>query len=164
MWLTSQEFENIPRTSEQLPRREDGSVGSAFDCWHAGLRSYETVKTSATSASLAPSSSGDGSATPGGEGRRKWLVSVQTVSDEDETLEAVVDAYGREKGCRYWIMYRLVTGLLGYYEPSEPDLPRGMVLLEFDGEEPPRVQAKVQGLRTDVWSLVTERGDLSLEL
>ncbi|ETN41202.1 uncharacterized protein HMPREF1541_03137 [Cyphellophora europaea CBS 101466] len=148
-WCASQPFNDMPRTSKQVPQEPDGSDGSVFNCWHAGLRTYETVDRK-----------------DGVKAGSKWLVSVQTESADKGSFDKVLEAYTAKTGCQGYVAYRLVEGLLPYPEPPSPgNLPQGMVIIEFDGEKPSAeviVGAKV--VRIDVWDRKLARGDLELGL
>lgn len=151
-WCGSKEFNNMPRTSEILPVEKDGSVGSAFSVLHAGLRTYETVAKKRVS----HQDTGEWS-------RGKWLVSLQVKDGSKEKLETIVEEWEARKEWKSWVAYRLVQGVLGYEEPGH--LPDGMVLIEMDGDERPKV--KLDGkdvIRADVWELTTERGEVGGEL
>ncbi|KAL2436291.1 hypothetical protein ABEF95_007765 [Exophiala dermatitidis] len=152
-WLTSQQFLDMPRVSKVLPPEADGSMGSAFSCWHAGLRSYETVAREVADID-------DNSMTR----RPKYLLSVQTRNADDATWAALDSKYTTLPGFRGSVKYRNVNGLLEYQEPGA--LPLGLAIYEFDGEQPPSpTTTDVQGVvRSDVWELTLEAGDLSLRL
>ena len=145
-WLSSEQFDAMPRTSETLPKHPDGSIGSAFTYMHAGLRGYETV------------TKGDGKSK--GVGRAKWLLSLQVESGKKADLERIGQTYESTDSCRSWIAYTLRDGLLGYSEPGH--MPRGMILVEMD--EKPELGQEKGIVRRDVWDFTTERGDLSLSL
>lgn len=147
-WLTSQQFNDMPRVSKVLPLEPDGSIGSAFSCWHAGLRSYETVGKIADEAV--------------GTSRPKYILSVQTTDAEDSTWEALDKTYATAPGFRGSVRYRNVDRLLEYQEPGA--LPTGLVLYEFDGNEPPEIVMDELHVKADVWKLTKEAGDLSLGL
>lgn len=146
-WLVSQQFIDMPRVSKLLPLEADGSIGSAFTNWHAGLRSYEAV------ARLGGSSESTE--------RPKYIVSIQTEKGDTATLEALDKSFVNLPGFRGSVRYRNVNGLLEYQEPGP--LPEGLVLYEFD-EQPPAETLKNEQTRTDVWGLTNEWGDLSLAL
>ncbi|EXJ87859.1 hypothetical protein A1O1_04786 [Capronia coronata CBS 617.96] len=147
-WLTSQQFLDMPRVSKVLPREPDGSMGSAFTCWHAGLRSYETV------GKLADAS--------GKTTRAKYLLSVQTRDADNSTFAALDEKYSALPGFRGSIKFKKVDGLLEFQEPGA--LPVGLALYEFDGEEPPASTVDTDHVKADVWELTMEAGDLSLGL
>ncbi|KIW23655.1 uncharacterized protein PV07_11838 [Cladophialophora immunda] len=147
-WLTSKQFDDMPRHSKLLPPEPDGSIGSAFSCWNGALRSYETV--------------GKTDDHTGGTSRPKYLLSVQTRTADESIWKALDDKYATLPGFRGSIRYRVVEGLLEFGEPGA--LPAGIVLYEFDGEAPPSVLADDHHLRADVWELTKEAGDLSLRL
>ncbi|OAP63118.1 hypothetical protein AYL99_02345 [Fonsecaea erecta] len=147
-WLTSKQFDDMPRTSKLLPPEPDGSIGSAFSCWYGALRSYETVgkiddKTGSTT-------------------RPKYLLSVQTKDADQSVWKALDDKYATLPGFRGSVRYRIVEGLLEFGEPGT--MPAGMVLYEFDGDAPPSVLTDDHQLRADVWALTKEAGDPSLRL
>lgn len=146
-WLVSQQFLDMPRVSKLLPLEADGSIGSAFSNWHAGLRSYEIV-----------GRVGDAS---GSTSRPKYIVSVQSKEGDGPTSEALDKRYVNLPGFRGSVKYRNVNGLLEYQEPGP--LPEGLALYEFD-EQPPTETLENGQIRTDVWELTHEWGDLSLVL
>lgn len=146
-WLVSQQFIDMPRVSKLLPLEEDGSIGSAFSNWHAGLRSYETV-----------TKLGDNS---GSADRPKYILSIQTERGDTAALEALDKRYVNMPGFRGSVKYRNVNGLLEYQEPGP--LPQGLVLYEFD-KQPSTEALENEQIRTDVWELTDEWGDLSLVL
>ena len=145
-WLSSDLFNDMPRTSDTLPKHPDGSIGSAFTYMHAALRGYETV------------ANGEGKSK--GTGRSKWLLSLQIEDGSKEALEKIGQTYGNTEACRSWITYTLRDGLLGYSEPGH--MPRGMVLVDMDIK--PELGQEKGIVRRDVWELTTERGDTSLSL
>ena len=154
-WCGSKQFDEMPRTWDGLPREADGSVGSAFTCWYAGLRTYETV----------------GRWRREGEGlgvseRGKWLVSLQIEDVSKDGVENVTKAWQDREGCKGWVAYRLVRGVLGYEEPGT--MPEGMVLVEMEGERPDLGDVGAtygKGLvRSDVWALTHEKGNKTLGL
>ncbi|KIY03717.1 uncharacterized protein Z520_00408 [Fonsecaea multimorphosa CBS 102226] len=147
-WLTSKQFDDMPRTSKLLPPEPDGSMGSAFSCWNGALRSYETV--------------GKIDDNTGSASRPKYLLSVQTKAADESVWEALNNKYTKLPGFRGSVRYRIVEGLLEFAEPGT--MPAGMVLYEFDGEAPPSVLMDDHHLRADVWELTREAGDLSLRL
>ncbi|KAH0832525.1 hypothetical protein AYO21_10661 [Fonsecaea monophora] len=147
-WLTSKQFDDMPRTSKLLPLEADGSTGSAFTCWWGALRSYETV--------------GKIDDTTGSTSRPKYLLSVQTRTADESIWKALDDKYTTQPGFRGSIKYRIVQGLLEFGEPGT--MPAGMALYHFDGEAPPSVFTDGHVVRTDVWELTKEAGDLSLRL
>ncbi|KAK5046341.1 hypothetical protein LTR84_008485 [Exophiala bonariae] len=146
-WLVSQQFIDMPRVSKLLPLEAHGSIGSAFSNWHAGLRSYETI------ARLGGSSESTE--------RPQYIVSIQTEQGDTSTLEALDKKFVNLPGFRGSLKYRNVNGLLEYQEPGP--LPEGLVLYEFD-EQPPAETLENEQIRTDVWELTIEWGDLSLVL
>ena len=145
-WLSSPQFDAMPRTSDTLPKHEDGSIGSAFTYMHAALRGYETVAT--------------GKGNSEGSMRPKWMVSLQIEDGSKEGLEKFAEDHAKAASCRRWIAYSLRDGLLGYSEPGY--MPRGLVLLELD--EKPDLGQEAGIVRRDVWELNVGRGDLSLGL
>jgi len=147
-WLTSKQFLDMPRVSKLLPPQADGSMGSAFDAFHAGLRSYETVHRTADQAS--------------GNGRPRYILSVQTEEASQTVFEELEKTYTALPGFRSSVSYKLAPGLLEYQEPGP--LPLGLGLYEFDGEDPPNTNPSKQSLKVDVWKLLSEQGDLSLGL
>lgn len=150
-WLTSQQFIDMPRVSKLLPVESDGSIGSAFSNWHAGLRSFETVKVS--------QDHGVGSARP------RYILSIQTEAADDVTWEVLDKHFLRlPEFCRT-VKCRNVNGLLQYQEPGP--LPLGLALYEFNGDGPPGVtgdQVANTVVRMDIWELTHEWGDLRLSL
>lgn len=147
-WLTSQQFLDMPRVSKVLPLEPDGSIGSAFSCWHAGLRSYETVDEIAD--------------TTGKATRPKYLLSVQTRDADPSAWAALDQKYTTLPGFRGSVKFQNVNGLLEYQEPGA--LPVGLALYEFDGQQPPVPAVDTDLIKTDVWELTLEAGDLSLRL
>jgi hypothetical protein len=148
-WCGSPQFNDMPRTSKQIPQEPDGSDGSVFNCWHAGLRTYETVERK-----------------DGVQGGPKWFVSVQTESSDKEDAEKVLQAYASKAGYQGHVVYKLVEGFLPYPEPPSPGhLPQGLVMIEF-GQEEPTVE-EVSGckvVKTDIWYHKVTRGDSELVL
>ncbi|EXJ86830.1 hypothetical protein A1O3_03784 [Capronia epimyces CBS 606.96] len=148
-WLTSKQFIDMPRVSKQLPPEADGSIGSAFSCWYAALRSYETVGKidDATGKSTQP----------------KYILSIQTRDADDSTWAALDEKYNTLPGFRGVVKYKNVNGLLEYQEPGQ--LPVGLALYQFDGEEPPQSPVGTdQIVKADVWEYILEAGDKSLRL
>lgn len=148
-WCSSQEFNDMPRTSKQVPQEPDGSDGSVFNCWHAGLRTYETLERKG-----------------GVKGGSKWLVSMQTETTNLQDLAELVKAYSSKTDYQGHIVYGLVEGHLPYPEPPSPgNLPAGMLLFEFDGEKPTVERVgDVKVIRADVWQRKLARGDSNLAL
>ena len=158
-WCGSKQFDVMPRTWEGLPREVDGGVGSAFTCWHAGLRTYDTVGRWRREEEGVGVGAGVG-------GRGKWLISLQIEDVSDNGIENVTKGWQEREACKGWIAYRLVRGVLGYEEPGR--MPEGMVLVEMEGERPDVGDAggvdEKSVVRRDVWALTHEKGDKSLEL
>lgn len=149
-WCTSNDFNNMPRTSKLLPLEADGSVGSAFSCWHAGLRTYETVER-----------------VGGVEAGAQWVVTLQLATPDPKEVESAVEQYKHRDSYRGHLVYRLVEGLLPYPEPACPGhLPAGLLVLEFESETAPEVATggAIKVTRTDVWKRKLARGTTSLLL
>lgn len=148
-WCGSQPFNDMPRVSKQVPPEADGSIGSVFNCWHAGLRTYETVER-----------------VGGVKSGSNWLVSLQTETANTDDLKRLVDVYSSKPQYQGHIIYRLAEGYLPYPEPPSPGhLPAGMLLFEFDGEKPTvAVTGDVKVIRADVWKRKLARGDGQLML
>ncbi len=147
-WLSSQQFNDMPRVSKLLPLEADGSIGSAFSCWYGALRGYETISTVAD---------------PTGQTTRpKYILSVQLKQAYSENSKALEAKYARQPGFRGAIKYRLREDLLLVQEPGV--LPKSLVLFEFDGEGPPRAIADDSAFKVDAWELLLEAGDTSLRL
>ena len=147
-WLASQEFLDIPRTSKILPKEPDGSDGSAFTFAHAGLRSYKAVGKIDDPTAL--------------KTRPKYIVVVQSNFTSEDDLQSLDLQYAHLQDFRGAIRYQLETGYLGFQEAGP--LPAGLVLYEFDGDEPPRSVVDDKNLMTEVWSLTHEAGNSSLRL
>jgi hypothetical protein len=148
-WCGSQVFNDMPRTSKQVPPEPDGSEGSVFSCWHAGLRTYETTQREG-----------------GVKAGSAWLVSLQIDTASLERLQEVVDVYKKKPGYEGHLVYRLVEGYLPYPEPPSPgNLPASMLLIEFGGEKPKVEETQnVKIVRADIWQRKLARGDSSLSL
>ena len=148
-WCSSQPFNDMPRVSAQVPPEADGSMGSVFNCWHAGLRTYETVERKG-----------------GVKAGSAWLVSVQTETANIDDLQQLVYVYSTKPQYRGHIVYKLVEGHLPYPEPPSPgNLPAGMLLIEFDGERPAiEAVSDVKVIRADIWKRKLARGDEGLAL
>ncbi|KAJ9610230.1 hypothetical protein H2200_005007 [Cladophialophora chaetospira] len=144
-WLSSPQFDAMPRTSVILPPEADGSIGSAFTCLNGCLRSYETV------GSL-PDPSGRST-------RPKYILSVQSSGANTGNSDR---QYAAQPGFRGSTRYRLVKGLLGFEEPGL--LPESLALHEFDGDKPPQAIPDDNAFKVDVWELILEAGDTSLRL
>lgn len=148
-WCGSQPFNEMPRTSKQVPPEPDGSDGSVFSCWHAGLRTYETIKR-------------DG----GVKGGSRWIVSLQMDTASLSDLEGVIDMYNAKVGYEGCIVYRVIEGYLPYPEPPSPgNLPVGMLIFEFGGEQPGIEEFEgLKVIRADVWERKLARGDIEMML
>jgi hypothetical protein len=145
-WLSSPQFDAMPRTSKFLPPELDGSVGSGFSYMNAALRGYVTIA--------------KGSGKSKEQGRAKWLLSLQIESADPDALEGIGKKYEAVEGVRGWIAYGLRDGVLGYCEPGH--MPRGLLLIEMDKRV--EVGQEEGVVRRDVWELTAEKGDLSLGL
>jgi len=147
-WLISQQFIDMPRVSKVLPPQADGSLGSAFDAWNAGLRSYETVNRV--------------EGTSSGTGRPQYILSVQTEEASGPVFEELEKTYSTLPGFRRSVSYKLAPGFLEFQEPGP--LPQGLALYEFDGDQPPSPSTSGKHIKADVWTLISEQGDLSLNV
>lgn len=148
-WCSSQQFIDMPRTSKQVPPEADGSEGSVFNCWHAGLRTYEMIDRQG-----------------GVKAGPQWIVSLQTDTDSLQDLSTMIEAYSAKADYQGHVVYRLVEGHLPYPEPPSPgNLPVGMILFEFGGEKPTVEQVgNVKVIRADVWQQKLTRGDTDMSL
>lgn len=148
-WCSSQPFNDMPRTSKQVPAEADGSDGSVFNCWHAGLRTYETIDREG-----------------GVKAGPAWIVSLQTETANTNDLKHLVDVYKTKPDYQGHITYRLVEGHLPYPEPPSPgNLPAGMLLIEFGGGKPAvEDSGNIKVIRSDVWQRKLARGDSDLAL
>ena len=147
-WLTSKQFIDMPRVSKQLPLESDGSIGSAFSNFHAALRSYRTIK---YSTDITP-----------GEKAAQYILSIQSEATDDATWDALDKKYTALPGFRRAIKYQNVDGLLEYQEPGQ--LPKTLVLYEYDGEQAPTLDDTSRQVRTDIWEFTHAWGDLNLSL
>lgn len=141
----------MPRASKLLPVESDGSIGSAFSNWHAGLRSFETVNVS--------QDHGVGSARP------RYITSIQTEAADVATWEVLDEHLFRlPEFCRT-LKCRNVNGLLQYQEPGP--LPLCLVWYDFNGDGPTGVtgdQVAHNVVRMDIWELTHEWGNSSPSL
>jgi hypothetical protein len=150
-WVASKQFNDMSRFSKLLPPEPDGSIGSAFSCWYGALRCYETVGTIADPT--------------GRTTRPKYILSVQLKGEggtSAEDWEAQDKPYVGRADFRGAVRYRVVEDLLAVQEPGW--LPKGLVLYEFDGDEPPRAVDNKDCFKADVWEYILEAGDSSLRL
>lgn len=149
-WLKSKEFDDMPRVSKLLPPGPNGSLGSAFDAFHAGLRSFETV--------------GEIPDQHRNKGRPRWLIALQLADAEPRTFEELDSVFVKGNPTfRCATRYRSIEGYLEYQEPGR--LPAGLAMYQYEGDKAPQLSTDAPVVvRQDNWELFKEAGDLSLDL
>lgn len=153
-WVLSQEFADIPRKSKELPRNEDGSMGSAFTVLHYGLRTYEIIGRQVIVKAN------------GSNEQPTDLLMIQVADTDDATFEELESVVRSNVPTLYdSVRLKLMDGLLPYQEPGK--LPQGLALFRFNGgvAAPKSLVSNIKGVvKVDTWRYRTGWNDTKYNL
>lgn len=147
-WYHSEGFQQIPLASQKLNPDPEGEPVSAFDGFHAALRSYVTA---------------GGEILPGMKWP-KYFVAVQVSALEDSGLDELEKKVASMTDFRGGVRYQFADGHLAAQELG--NVPPGLIMYHFDGNSPPAVRLEEYSgvVKQDIWQLTMIKGDHSLSI